>query len=104
MGHPLLSKAYIDGVYIPMGLLVVGIAIIKPQWLPYAITVALGLGSWKFYGMRKLIFAQGHMIHAADCCYRTEKGALNCRIQEVSVTREDCCVSQCRNVRSGRSE
>ena len=48
-----LSPQYINGIYIPSGLLIVGVAIIKKEWLPYALAVALALGSWKIYVNRK---------------------------------------------------
>ena len=54
MERSLASREYRDGVYIPAGLLVVGTLIVKRDWLPYAVLVALALGSWKFYSMREL--------------------------------------------------
>lgn len=51
--HSFLSPQYINGIYIPSGLLLVGIAIVKKEWLPYAITVAIVLGSWKIYSNRQ---------------------------------------------------
>lgn len=50
---PFLSKEYINGVYIPSGLLVVGCLIVKKEWLPFAIAIALALGGWKVYNSRK---------------------------------------------------
>jgi hypothetical protein len=47
-----LSSAYINGVYIPCGLLIVGCAITKADWLPYAVLVAAVLGGWKVYSSR----------------------------------------------------
>jgi len=44
-----LSPQYINGVYIPSGLLLIGCAIVKVEWLPYAIVLALSLGTWKIY-------------------------------------------------------
>ncbi|MCJ1437298.1 NADH-cytochrome b5 reductase [Xylographa pallens] len=44
-----LSPQYINGVYIPSGLLLVGCAIVKVEWLPYAVVLALALGTWKIY-------------------------------------------------------
>ncbi|MCJ1464192.1 NADH-cytochrome b5 reductase [Pseudocyphellaria aurata] len=44
-----LSPQYINGIYIPSALLMVGVAIVKKDWLPYAAVVALILGSWKVY-------------------------------------------------------
>ncbi len=49
-----LSPQYINGVYIPLGLLLVGVAIVKKEWLPYAAVVAVLLGAWKFYKDRQL--------------------------------------------------
>ena len=48
-----LSPQYINGVYIPSGLLLVGCAIVKVEWLPYAVVLALALGTWKIYVNRK---------------------------------------------------
>ncbi|KAI9861728.1 MAG: NADH-cytochrome b5 reductase [Trichoglossum hirsutum] len=50
--HPLLSSQYANGIYIPAGLLVMGIWIVKKEWIPYAITAAVVLGTWKAYNNR----------------------------------------------------
>lgn len=47
-----LSKKFIDGIYIPSGLLIVGVLIVKREWLPYAIALALTLGGYKIYASR----------------------------------------------------
>jgi cytochrome-b5 reductase len=47
-----LSSQYVNGIYIPSGLLLVGIAIVKADWTPYAALIALILGSWKIYQNR----------------------------------------------------
>jgi hypothetical protein len=52
--EPLSSKKYVDGIYIPAGLLVVGVAIVKKEWLPYAVLVTLALGAIKFWRTREL--------------------------------------------------
>ncbi|MCJ1476608.1 NADH-cytochrome b5 reductase [Lambiella insularis] len=44
-----LSPQYINGVYIPSGLLLVGCAIVKIEWIPYAVILALALGGWQVY-------------------------------------------------------
>lgn len=49
--NPYLSRSYIDGVYIPSGLLVLGCLIVKREWLPYAIALSLALGGWKVFSM-----------------------------------------------------
>lgn len=51
--EPLSSKKYIDGIYIPAGLLVVGVAIVKKEWLPYAVLVTLALSAIKFWRSRE---------------------------------------------------
>lgn len=50
---PLTSKKYIDGIYIPAGLLVMGVAISKRDWLPYAVVLTLILGAIKFLRTRE---------------------------------------------------
>ncbi|KAG6364491.1 hypothetical protein INS49_006092 [Diaporthe citri] len=47
--EPLSAKKYVDGIYIPAGLLVVGVAIVKREWLPYAVLVTLALSAIKFW-------------------------------------------------------
>lgn len=49
MASPFLSKEYINGVYIPSGLLIVGTLIVKSEWLPYAVLLALALGGFKIF-------------------------------------------------------
>jgi hypothetical protein len=44
-----LTRKYIDGVYIPSGLLVFGCLIVKREWVPYAVVLALLLGGYKVY-------------------------------------------------------
>lgn len=53
--EPLTSKKYVDGIYIPAGLLVFGTYICKKEWLPYAIALALALSVFKFLRTRKSI-------------------------------------------------
>ncbi|TAQ86072.1 hypothetical protein B7494_g5610 [Chlorociboria aeruginascens] len=48
----LTSKRYIDGIYIPSGLLVVGCLIVKREWVPYAIALAVVLGGYKLWSGR----------------------------------------------------
>lgn len=51
--EPLNSKKYVDGIYIPAGLIVLGTAICKREWLPYAVVLAVALGAIKFLRTRK---------------------------------------------------
>ncbi|KAK5139002.1 NADH-cytochrome b5 reductase, partial [Oleoguttula sp. CCFEE 6159] len=44
-----LAPQYVNGIYIPSGLLIVGCAIVKIEWLPYAIALAAMLSGWKIY-------------------------------------------------------
>lgn len=51
----MVSRKYLDGIFIPISLLVVGTLIVKREWTPYAALLAVALGTWKFLGMRKLL-------------------------------------------------
>lgn len=44
----------VTGIAIPAGLLLVGTAIMKSEWLPYAVVLAAVLGGWKFMSARKI--------------------------------------------------
>ena len=46
-----LSPQFINGVYIPSGLLILGAGIVKFEWLPFAIALSLVLGAWKIYSV-----------------------------------------------------
>jgi cytochrome-b5 reductase len=48
-----LTEKYINGVYIPSGLLVVGCLIVKKEWVPYAVVLALVLGGYKIFSNSK---------------------------------------------------
>ncbi|KAH0552886.1 NADH-cytochrome b5 reductase [Trichoglossum hirsutum] len=50
--HPLVSSQYINGIYIPAGLMVVGTWIVRKEWILYAIATAVVLGTWKAYNNR----------------------------------------------------
>ena len=47
-----LSKQYVNFIYIPAALVLVGCAIVKAEWLPYAGALVGALGAWQFYDMR----------------------------------------------------
>jgi hypothetical protein len=44
-----LAPQYVHGVYIPSALLLLGTYIVKSEWLPHALVVAILLGGWKVY-------------------------------------------------------
>ncbi|KAH6664330.1 nitrate reductase [Plectosphaerella plurivora] len=52
MSEPLSSRKYFDAVYIPVGLIIVGTIIVKREWTPYSIVLALALGGWKFLSLQ----------------------------------------------------
>ena len=55
MSKPTLTgPEYVHGLYIPAGLILAGCAIIKLEWMPYALALTLALGTWKFYELREL--------------------------------------------------
>ncbi|EGD93816.1 NADH-cytochrome b5 reductase [Trichophyton tonsurans CBS 112818] len=47
------SRKYIDGVYIPAGLLIAGTAIMKLEWVIYAVALAIVLGAYKIFSNRQ---------------------------------------------------
>lgn len=57
MSDSLLARKYVDGIYIPLGLLVVGTAIVKREWTAYALLLGIVLGGIKFYNNRTLPFS-----------------------------------------------
>ena len=51
-----LSSQNINGVYIPSALVIVGVAIVKKDWLPYALIVVSLLGGYKVFNNRTTNF------------------------------------------------
>ena len=47
------STQYITGVYVPSALLLVGVALAKREWLPFAAVIALVLGGYKYWSTRR---------------------------------------------------
>ncbi|GKT46648.1 NADH-cytochrome b5 reductase 1 [Colletotrichum spaethianum] len=52
MADSLASRKYFDNVYIPAGLIILGCAITKSEWVPYAVLLALAMGAYKFNAMQ----------------------------------------------------
>ncbi|KAK1986831.1 oxidoreductase FAD-binding domain-containing protein [Colletotrichum cereale] len=52
MADSLASRKYFDNVYIPAGLIILGCAITKSEWVPYAVLLSLALGAYKFNSMQ----------------------------------------------------
>lgn len=48
-----LSAQYINGVYLPSGILVVGAVLVKPEWVPYAVVISLLLAGYKVFSNSK---------------------------------------------------
>lgn len=57
----LFATQYVQGVYIPSALLIVGTAIIKKEWIPFAVALAAVLGGWK-------VFSNGKWNLDANAC------------------------------------
>lgn len=55
MAESLLARKYVDGIYIPLGLLVFGTAIVKREWTGYALLVGVVLGAIKYFNSRTLL-------------------------------------------------
>jgi cytochrome-b5 reductase len=47
--NPLLARHLIDYVYVPAALLVVGTLVVKREWTPYSVALALAFGTWNFF-------------------------------------------------------
>jgi cytochrome-b5 reductase len=47
------SRRHRDYIYIPAGLLIVGTMIVKIDWTPYAVALALVLGTWNYFTFRE---------------------------------------------------
>ncbi|KAK2064257.1 oxidoreductase FAD-binding domain-containing protein [Colletotrichum caudatum] len=52
MADSLASRKYFDNVYIPAGLIIVGCAITKSEWVPYAVLLSIALAAYKFNSMQ----------------------------------------------------
>lgn len=48
----LLSRHLIDYVYVPAALLIVGTLIVKKEWTPYSVLIAVAFGTYNFYNFR----------------------------------------------------
>jgi cytochrome-b5 reductase len=76
----LLSKKYVDGIYIPSGLLVLGCLIVKREWVPYAVVLAAVISGYKLWSgnsknnIRPLRFSQGPREYATNNIFRCPKG------------------------------
>ena len=51
----LFQRKYIDYVYVPALLLIVGTLIVKKEWTPYSALVALAFGIWNFNALSKCL-------------------------------------------------
>jgi cytochrome-b5 reductase len=52
------APQYIHGVYIPSALLIFGTYIVRSEWIPYAVGLAVILGSWKVYSSCRFIYSE----------------------------------------------
>lgn len=51
-GNSLFARHLIDYVYVPAALLVVGTLVVKREWTPYSIALALAFGTYNFFQFR----------------------------------------------------
>jgi cytochrome-b5 reductase len=51
-GESWLERHYIDYVYVPAALLVIGTLIVKKEWVPYSALIAITLGAYNFYNFQ----------------------------------------------------
>lgn len=83
MSDSFLSRSYFDAVYIPAGLIVVGTAILKTDYVPYACALALALGSYRFYDMREFTLCAKTRDALTDARSSTEEGPQGERVPGV---------------------
>jgi cytochrome-b5 reductase len=52
MSESAFSRKYIDGIYVPVVLLIVGTFIVKREYTIYAAALGLAFGTLKFFNLR----------------------------------------------------
>ncbi|KAL1867750.1 hypothetical protein VTK73DRAFT_4012 [Phialemonium thermophilum] len=52
MGDSVVSSKYVNRIYIPAGLLLIGTVIVKKEWLPFAAVLAALLSAFKYYNLQ----------------------------------------------------
>lgn len=57
-GSSLFQRKYIDYIYMPGALLVLGTVIVKKEWAPYAALLAVVWGLYNFNAMRESFLCQ----------------------------------------------
>ena len=100
-----LAPQYINGVYIPSALLIVGTAIVKRDWITYAAALAVILGAWKVFS--SCTFTHSHTILPPllspaklveillIVCSRATQGSQARPVPRIHIEREDSLLSQC---------
>lgn len=53
--NSLFARHYIDYVYMPGVLLIVGTLIVKKEWTPFAALIAVAFGAYNFLAFRELL-------------------------------------------------
>jgi hypothetical protein len=88
-----LSKYHVNGIYIPAFLLLLGTAICKIEWVPYAAILAVVLGGWQFYDLRTSDVSQWLLVCAAAVAHmrgcRNQKSPRFQEFSRVPPERED---------------
>lgn len=62
-----LSRVYIDYVYAPAALLIVGTLIVKKEWAPYSALLALLFGAYNFWNFRKRRALPPAFVEEVNC-------------------------------------
>lgn len=60
------SSEFINGIYIPSGLLIFGCFIVKQEWVPHAIVLSLVLGGWKIFSSRTSLLDPLYASHGDE--------------------------------------
>ncbi|KAH6654619.1 NADH-cytochrome b5 reductase 1 [Truncatella angustata] len=67
----LTSSQNLNGIIIPSGLLIVGTLIVKKEWAPFAVLLALALGSFKYFSQQPKKFLKPDLFQDLELKEKT---------------------------------
>lgn len=87
-----LSPQYVTGVYIPSALLLMGVAITKKEWLPFAAIVAALFGAYRIYSSREFRTVVS-VMRLTRMIFRIKKSIETGCISKVPAQGEECTLT-----------
>jgi hypothetical protein len=70
---PYFTPQLINGIYIPSGLIIMGTAIVKMEWLAYAVVITALLAAIKLFRTRKCLDRVGYCCESSPLLTRMLK-------------------------------